>query len=123
MGRRGVRHRHLDPIPRRLPRPPHRSREGQVGEARAQDVPRHARARRWAGHGRVPREAGLDLGGEAAARCDGVQEGTALKLAFRPAAGHDSDDRAFVVATWSSSYKSSRYAGILWTDDYADVMH
>lgn len=32
-------------------------------------------------------------------------------------------DRPFVIATWSSSYKSSPYAGILFTDDYATVMH
>ena len=46
-----------------------------------------------------------------------------MKLAFRPAGGRDSEDRSFIVATWSSSYKASHYAGILWTDDYASVMH
>lgn len=46
-----------------------------------------------------------------------------MKLAFRPAAGRDSEDRQFIVATWSSSYKKSHSAGIIHTDDWADVMH
>ena len=32
-------------------------------------------------------------------------------------------DRQFVVSTWSSSYRTSPYAGMLAMDTYADVMH
>ena len=48
-------------------------------------------------------------------------ESIPLNLAFRPAVSPD--DRTFVVSTWSSSFKASSYAGILWTDDYAQTMH
>lgn len=34
-----------------------------------------------------------------------------------------SDDRAFVVANWSSSYKSSHQAGMITSEDWATVMH
>ncbi|MCA1833031.1 MAG: hypothetical protein ABR520_11215 [Mycobacteriales bacterium] len=34
-----------------------------------------------------------------------------------------SDDRAFVIATWSSSYKSSHFAGMIAAEDWATVMH
>lgn len=44
-----------------------------------------------------------------------------MRLAFRSPAGRE--DRAFIVSSWSSSYKSSPHAGPLWTDDYADIMH
>lgn len=33
------------------------------------------------------------------------------------------DDRTFIVATWSASYKSSHYAGLIQSEDWADVMH
>lgn len=32
-------------------------------------------------------------------------------------------DRDFVISAWSSSYKGSHFAGMLYTEDYADVMH
>lgn len=35
----------------------------------------------------------------------------------------DTEDRRFVVATWSSSYKSSHQAGIIASEDWPDVMH
>lgn len=44
-----------------------------------------------------------------------------MTVAFRSAEGKA--DRAFIVGTWSDSYKSSHYAGMLWTDDYAPTMH
>lgn len=40
--------------------------------------------------------------------------------AFRPMAP---DDRQFVVSAWSSSYRTSPYAGLLSMASYADVMH
>lgn len=46
-----------------------------------------------------------------------------MRLSFRPAAGPGSEDRAFIVATWSSSYKKSHSAGIIDTDSWAAVMH
>lgn len=33
------------------------------------------------------------------------------------------DDERFVVSAWSSSYKNSHSAGMIFTDDYAGVMH
>lgn len=45
-----------------------------------------------------------------------------MKLSFRPARGRDSDDCQFVIATWSSSYKKSHSAGIICTEDWADLM-
>jgi hypothetical protein len=41
-------------------------------------------------------------------------------ISFRPSTP---DDRRFVVSSWSSSYKNSHTAGMIYTDDYADVMH
>jgi hypothetical protein len=32
-------------------------------------------------------------------------------------------DRAFIVPTWSRSFKQSQYAGLIWTDDWAAIMH
>lgn len=57
-----------------------------------------------------------------------------MKLAFRDAlpderrclcAGRpaDSDGCSPVVSMWSSSYKKSHYAGLIWHADWADVMH
>lgn len=57
-----------------------------------------------------------------------------MKLAFRPA---DADERRClcpdkpedsrrcspVVAMWSASYKKSHYAGMIWHEDWAAVMH
>jgi GNAT superfamily N-acetyltransferase len=43
-----------------------------------------------------------------------------MKLAFRPAVR---EDRAFIIPTWSASYKKSRYAGLITSEDWADVMH
>lgn len=33
------------------------------------------------------------------------------------------DDRRFVIASWSASFKSSYAAGMIWTDDWATIMH
>lgn len=41
-------------------------------------------------------------------------------IAFRPAT---SDDRRFIVSAWSTSYKHAHTAGMIHTDDWADVMH
>ena len=46
-----------------------------------------------------------------------------MRLAFRPAAGRGSEDRRFIVSTWSSSYKKSHSAGVIHTDDWATMMH
>lgn len=46
-----------------------------------------------------------------------------MNLAIRPAAGHGTKDRAFIVSSWVSSYKSSHFAGILANEDYAGVMY
>jgi hypothetical protein len=35
----------------------------------------------------------------------------------------DADERAFVIATWASSYKHSHYAGLISSEDWASVMH
>lgn len=45
-----------------------------------------------------------------------------MRLAFRPAAAHASEDRKFILATWSSSYKKSHSAGLITADDWADIM-
>jgi hypothetical protein len=43
---------------------------------------------------------------------------------YRPAdLAPDSDERAFVIATWASSYKHSHFAGIISAEDWAPVMH
>lgn len=41
-------------------------------------------------------------------------------IVHRPAT---SDDLDFVIASWSSSYKTAHTAGLIHTDDWADVMH
>ncbi len=41
-------------------------------------------------------------------------------IAFRPITP---DDLAFVVSSWSSSYKSAHAAGMIFTDDWGEVMH
>lgn len=46
-----------------------------------------------------------------------------MKLSFRPAAGTGSEDRAFIVATWSASYKKMHTAGLIHADDWATIMH
>ncbi len=57
-----------------------------------------------------------------------------MRLAFRPALpderrclcpGRPEDSRhcSPVVAMWSSSYKKSHYAGLIWHEDWAAVMH
>ena len=33
------------------------------------------------------------------------------------------DDRAFVIATWASTYKSAHAAGLILADDWAAIMH
>lgn len=35
----------------------------------------------------------------------------------------DSDERAFVTSTWSSSYKGSHFAGLIASEDWAAIMH
>ncbi len=44
-------------------------------------------------------------------------------IAFRPADFSDDADRQFIVSNWSASYKKSHNAGLIHTDDYADIMH
>jgi hypothetical protein len=51
------------------------------------------------------------------------RRGAAVKLAFRPAGGRGTEDRQFIVSTWSSSWKKSHSAGIIHTDRWAGVMH
>lgn len=57
-----------------------------------------------------------------------------MKLAFRPATAderrcqcpgrpEDSQHCSPIVSWWSSSYKKSHYAGLLWHEDYAEIMH
>lgn len=43
-----------------------------------------------------------------------------MTIAFREATR---SDRAFIVPTWSRAYKSSRYAGMTWHEDYAAHQH
>lgn len=43
-----------------------------------------------------------------------------MKATFRDATP---DDRQFIVSTWSASYKNSHYAGLIQSEDWADVMH
>lgn len=45
-----------------------------------------------------------------------------MTITFRPAAGRDSEDRTFIVSTWSSSWKGSNYAGIIDADDWSAIM-
>lgn len=46
-----------------------------------------------------------------------------MKLAFRPAAGHGTEDRAFVISTWSRSFKLSHSAGLISSESWPVVMH
>jgi hypothetical protein len=57
-----------------------------------------------------------------------------MKLSFRPSTTAerrcmcdgkpaDSDGCSPVVAMWSASYKKSHYAGMIWHEDWAAVMH
>jgi hypothetical protein len=57
-----------------------------------------------------------------------------MKLAFRPASpderrcscpGRPEDSRGCspIVSMWSSTYRESHYAGIIWHEDYAAIMH
>ncbi len=43
-----------------------------------------------------------------------------MNVAFRAATP---EDLRFVVSAWSSSFKASHFAGMLYTDDWAAVMH
>jgi len=43
-----------------------------------------------------------------------------VTIAYRPALP---EDRMFLVSNWSSSFKKSHHAGLIWTEDWADVMH
>lgn len=43
-----------------------------------------------------------------------------MTIAYRPA---ELGDRDFVVSAWSSSFKRSHFAGLIWTDDWAAIMH
>lgn len=45
-----------------------------------------------------------------------------MKLSFRPAAGSGTDDRQFIVSTWSSSWKGSNYAGVISAERWSTVM-
>lgn len=45
-----------------------------------------------------------------------------MTIAFRPAAGADSEDRRFIIATWSSSWKRSHSAGLIRSDRWAALM-
>jgi hypothetical protein len=44
-----------------------------------------------------------------------------MKLAFRNVTARD--DRQFVVSNWSASFKKSHSAGMIWTEDWAAIMH
>ena len=57
-----------------------------------------------------------------------------MKLAFRPAEPderrclcpgrpQDSSHCSLIVSLWSSTYRESHYAGLLWHEDYAATMH
>lgn len=57
-----------------------------------------------------------------------------MKLSFRPATpserrchcpGRPEDSRECspIVSLWSSTYKQSHYAGLIWHEDYAAIMH
>lgn len=46
-----------------------------------------------------------------------------MRLTLRPADCADMSDRSFIISTWSSSYKESRYAGIISDEDWGTVMH
>lgn len=43
---------------------------------------------------------------------------------YRPAdLSPASDERRFVISSWSSSYKASHFAGLITAEDWAEVMH
>lgn len=43
---------------------------------------------------------------------------------YRPAdLSPGSDERRFVISSWSSSYKASHFAGLITAEDWADIMH
>lgn len=43
---------------------------------------------------------------------------------YRPAdLAPDSEDRAFIISAWSSSYKSSHFAGLIASEDWPAIMH
>lgn len=43
---------------------------------------------------------------------------------YRPAdLSSGSDERRFVLSSWSSSYKASHFAGLITAEDWAEVMH
>lgn len=43
---------------------------------------------------------------------------------YRPAdLAPDSEERAFVISTWSSSYKGSHFAGLIASEDWPAIMH
>lgn len=43
---------------------------------------------------------------------------------YRPAdLSPGSDERRFVISSWSSSYKASHFAGLITAEDWAEVMH
>jgi hypothetical protein len=43
---------------------------------------------------------------------------------YRPAdLSPDAEERAFVISAWSSSYKSSHFAGLIASEDWATIMH
>lgn len=46
-----------------------------------------------------------------------------MKLAFRPVGGRGTEERGFVVSTWSRSYKSRHSAGLITSEDWPAVMH
>lgn len=46
-----------------------------------------------------------------------------MNLSFRPADGHGTGDRAFLVSTWSRSFKLSHSAGLISSESWPSVMH
>ena len=46
-----------------------------------------------------------------------------MTLAFRAADLRDPEERQFVIATWSSSFKKAFAAGLIATEDWPAVMH
>ena len=46
-----------------------------------------------------------------------------MTIAFRPASFLDAADAMFIISNWSSSMKKSHNAGLLWHEDYAEIMH
>lgn len=46
-----------------------------------------------------------------------------MKLAFRAAGGRGTEDRAFVISTWSRSFKVCHSAGLISSESWPVVMH